>query len=954
MNQLRLLLWACRRPLMYAVALGIMLSVAALLLLAVPFGIADPEGSLFSDIVRILANHATAFTLYAAGLAAYCHIIAGLPSALTRLPVPVTARQQTYVPLAFALIHWGLLLLAGAALLAAGGSFADGPRAMGTLADAAWGLPLGLFVIALVNREAGDQLRVQFMANVHIFYPMLLMTDNDTPSVALPVLQDLNTFCAPLIATGALLFIIESPRHRQNWLRAAFIPFRAPIGNRCFREPLAPQRFNYLTFVAEFLSSLVLVGSSAFPLFATIGLYKTLLWGGGRLSFEAELLTRVLALALLVVAILHFAYMNGLLRLSSGKWLCETASAQRFLRAGRWFEFTITRRQLIPGKLIRRSNETGHYNLPCQAIHNPAPETETSNPRTLQPAFYFWLIFCLLLYMGVMIGSTLRATVNYDRIGSNIDGDALARPEETYSVDGAFAQHYIALDLGEKTPPEKLDEAFGVIQTLVAQSAGPIVWLEGLKTLDGANARAPEKYRIEIARPEPHVVVIQSIGLHWDPPGQLAYALARHILNALPDSWPATLDDQYAFYRHSGTFLLPYGFLDNSVHWIRPEIEVENDEGYAPAPLPGDTPVFVDLRKTDLRENGKSWATAYDTIQEGIDAAYRRRVAGVWVAGGIYDEERYGDGALYMRSGVHIYGGFAGDETIRTQRNLDANPTWIDGSIARNGEAAYHVVVGASYATLDGFTITGGNANSDSGFWNDSGGGLYAKDASPVVSNCHFVGNSAKRSGGAIYLYGGSITLENSHFDGNTSGEDGGAIAVGKGELLVLRCTLTGNSAAENGDAIYAYGGTLVAEDSLIVHNGDSTSTGSIILGRELTLRNCTLVGNGDSGPPLFDGLNDLASIFNTIVWNAGEDYSGSEATIVHSIIPGGHPGEGNLDADPLFVDPEGGDYRLQPGSPAIDAGTMEGAPSEDLDGNPRPLGPGIDIGAYEHASESP
>jgi len=554
-----------------------------------------------------------------------------------------------------------------------------------------------------------------------------------------------------------------------------------------------------------------------------------------------------------------------------------------------------------------------------------------------------------------MIGSTLRATVNYDRIGSNIDGDPLARPEETYSVDRAFAQHYIALDLGEKTPPGELDEAFGVIQTLVAESAGPNVWLEGLKTLDGANAKAPEKYRIEIARPEPHVVVIQSIGLHWDPPGQLACALARHILNALPDSWPATLNDQYAFYRRSNIFVRPYGFLDNSVHWIRPEIEVENDEGYAPAPLPGDTPVFVDLRNTERRENGKSWATAYDTIQEGIDAAYRRRVSGVWVAGGIYDEERYGDGALYMRPGVHIYGGFAGGETVRTQRNLDANPTWIDGSIARNGEAAYHVVVGASYATLDGFTITGGKANSDSGFWNDSGGGLLAKDASPTILNCRFVGNAATDSGGALYVFEGTPTVSGCVFEGNSAGEHGGAINTDSSDMLLLRdCTFIDNRAVGEGDAIYALIGTFSVENSLFVRNGDGSPSRRVVAGHEFSLRNCTLVGNGESGPPMFDGLSELATVSNSIVWNGGDDYSGSEATIVHSIIQGGHRGEGNLDADPLFVDPEGGDYRLQPGSPAIDAGTTEGAPGEDLDGNPRPLGPGVDIGAYEHAAESP
>jgi len=51
----------------------------------------------------------------------------------------------------------------------------------------------------------------------------------------------------------------------------------------------------------------------------------------------------------------------------------------------------------------------------------------------------------------------------------------------------------------------------------------------------------------------------------------------------------------------------------------------------------------------------------------------------------------------------------------------------------------------------------------------------------------------------------------------------------------------------------------------------------------------------------------------------------------------------GNIEDDPMLD----ADYYLQPGSPCIDAGTPDGAPDYDIEGNPRDATP--DIGAYEY-----
>jgi hypothetical protein len=73
----------------------------------------------------------------------------------------------------------------------------------------------------------------------------------------------------------------------------------------------------------------------------------------------------------------------------------------------------------------------------------------------------------------------------------------------------------------------------------------------------------------------------------------------------------------------------------------------------------------------------------------------------------------------------------------------------------------------------------------------------------------------------------------------------------------------------------------------------------------------------------------------------------------------------GRISANPAFVNynPTGtGDYHVQSGSPAIDAGipsatagiTSGVAPSDDFDGNGRPIGAALDIGAYEWGGTGP
>ncbi len=131
-----------------------------------------------------------------------------------------------------------------------------------------------------------------------------------------------------------------------------------------------------------------------------------------------------------------------------------------------------------------------------------------------------------------------------------------------------------------------------------------------------------------------------------------------------------------------------------------------------------------------------------------------------------------------------------------------------------------------------------------------------------------------------------------------------------------------------------------------------------------VVIENVTFYTNSaSSGRAMYNGPYSFVVVGNSILWSSGATGSeirnsiGVSLNITNSDLRGGWPGTGNIDTDPLFVDPVNGDLHLQAGSPAIDSGTNNGCPFTDLDGNSRPQdgnGDGIvicDMGAYEFVS---
>ena len=92
--------------------------------------------------------------------------------------------------------------------------------------------------------------------------------------------------------------------------------------------------------------------------------------------------------------------------------------------------------------------------------------------------------------------------------------------------------------------------------------------------------------------------------------------------------------------------------------------------------------------------------------------------------------------------------------------------------------------------------------------------------------------------------------------------------------------------------------------------------------------------------------------VTNCIFW--GNNAGGIEgpATVTYSDVQGGYSGDGNINADPLFVDPANNNYHLMPDSPCSDVGTNNpsgGLPSNDIDGQPRIMCCDVDMGADEY-----
>ena len=218
------------------------------------------------------------------------------------------------------------------------------------------------------------------------------------------------------------------------------------------------------------------------------------------------------------------------------------------------------------------------------------------------------------------------------------------------------------------------------------------------------------------------------------------------------------------------------------------------------------------------------------------------------------------------------------------------------------------VSVQADKVVLDGFTITGGSAQY-------AGGVETGTDT--TVRSCtirdNFADGSPNSQGGGILAFAGEpLTVTNSQILGNRVNQGAGGIRAGDSTLVMTNTIVAdnrGDFALHLNDSAILWNDTLVNNDEGVLFNADGKPDG------KLEVTNSIIYSNR-----------------STIADPAGA------VLVTYSDIEGGWTGTGNITDTPTFVDPVNGDYRLAPTSAVVDAGTNEGAPSTDFEGDPRPV----------------
>ncbi|MCK4653959.1 MAG: right-handed parallel beta-helix repeat-containing protein [Candidatus Cloacimonetes bacterium] len=296
----------------------------------------------------------------------------------------------------------------------------------------------------------------------------------------------------------------------------------------------------------------------------------------------------------------------------------------------------------------------------------------------------------------------------------------------------------------------------------------------------------------------------------------------------------------------------------------------------------------------------------------------------------------------------------------------------------------------------------------------DHGGGINCLNAELNIRNSNICRNLAinyddfATCGGAIYLEDSYLKLEKCiisrsfvYGDYEWSGGAGAGMYIINSSCDMTDCEIYGNYSVFNGGpscggGLWAYNSQLDINNTIFRDNEMTYGAGILIDDCNLFIRNSLFFDNNADGVSC-DGDSYVEIINSTLCNNYGYGFAGAGDNLyfINSIfqgnyfnqigISGGYGGhgittadfeynciedgingviinnpswvilnwlEGNIEDDPLFIDPENRNFHFFSDSPCINTGTPDttglNLPEYDLDGNPRIYEDRIDMGCYE------
>jgi predicted outer membrane repeat protein len=369
--------------------------------------------------------------------------------------------------------------------------------------------------------------------------------------------------------------------------------------------------------------------------------------------------------------------------------------------------------------------------------------------------------------------------------------------------------------------------------------------------------------------------------------------------------------------------------------------------------------------------NGSTWLQPFKTIRGAVDAASDGDE--IWVKKLNFTPYAYAlESPITVTKAVSIYGGFAGGETARDQRNWQANPTIVDGQGTTGCFAT------DKSTNIDGFTIRNCSSVEFGGIIIDGGDNPSVN----TIANCTFLGNNTPYGGSALYIANSWATVTNCNFSGNSASYGfGGALYIGSSlPVTVSNCTFSGNTAILGGALFAQYPEATITNCTFFDNftnalNGINGGAIYIVAGAlPNTIANCTISRNSAAnagGAIYIDGLTMYpTTVTNSILWynSTGTGVGAQMAvrghlSVGYSDVQQGEPGialfgddailswgAGNIIDDPSFVN-SSNDFHLVFGSPCIDTGinSAPGVGIVDFDGNTRIVNGTVDMGAYEY-----